>query len=75
MEALGKIRVKIQESVDPKHFVYTRGDTAHEVISKLKARFKPTDYAKKQELRNTWLNLHWLQMWETIYDECKDDAT
>ena len=37
MEAIGKIRVKIQESVDPKHFVYTRGDTAHEVLIKLKA--------------------------------------
>jgi hypothetical protein len=82
MESLGKIRVKIQESVDPKHFVYTRGDTAHEVLSKLNARFKPTDYAKKQELRNTWLSLQkstkvtetedWLQMWETIYDECKE---
>ena len=82
MEALGKIRVRIQELVDPKHFVYTRGDTAHEVLSKLKARFKLTDYAKKQELRTAWASLQkstkvidtegWLQLWETTYDECKE---
>jgi hypothetical protein len=81
LEALGKIRVRIQETVDPKHYVYTDGETAHEVLTQLKGRFKPTDYARKQELRATWMSLqkstkvteteNWLQLWESTYDECK----
>jgi hypothetical protein len=43
-EALGKLRVKIQETVNPKHFNYTRAESAYEVMVKLKGRFKPTDY-------------------------------
>jgi hypothetical protein len=57
VEALGKIRLRIQESVDRKNFVYTSGDSAYEVLNTLKARFKPADYVKTRELHATWLSL------------------
>jgi len=79
-EALAKIRTRIQDTVDPMHFVYTKAPSPYDVLVRLAKRFQLTDYAKKQELRTTWLGLQkstkvtdvdaWLQAWETTYDKC-----
>ena len=81
-EALAKIRTKIQESIDPDHFVYTMDqESTYDIMVKLKNRFKPTDLARKKDLKREWLALsktgkttdvdQWLQNWETKYDECR----
>lgn len=79
-EALARIRTKIQETLDPRHFVYARDESPYKVLVRLQERFRPTDYARKQELRTTWLSLQrtnkvtdleaWLQSWESCYDDC-----
>jgi hypothetical protein len=56
-EALAKIRTRIQDTVDPMHFVYTKAPSPYDVLVRLAKRFQLTDYAKKQELRTTWLGL------------------
>jgi hypothetical protein len=52
-EALAKIQTRIQDTVDPIHFVYTKAPSPYDVIVRLAKRFKLTDYARKQELRTT----------------------
>jgi hypothetical protein len=56
-EALAKIRTRIQDTVDLMHFVYTKAPSPYDVLVRLAKRFQLTDYAKKQELRKTWLGL------------------
>ena len=80
-EALADIRGKIQETIDPKHLVYTKNDFPHTTLVKLREKFKPSDHAKKLEIRSRWITLQntnktpvdtevWLQQWEICYDEC-----
>jgi hypothetical protein len=79
-EAIAKIRAKIQETVALRHHTYLRRPTCHEVMVRLRDRFKPTDYARTADLRNKWLGLcratkvtdmdYFLQEFETTYDEC-----
>ncbi|PVH75543.1 hypothetical protein DL98DRAFT_593049 [Cadophora sp. DSE1049] len=79
-EAIAKVRMEIQRTVAIRHFIYTRGETTHAVMVKLRDRFKQTDHARMMELHATWTSLtkstkvintdEWLQKWETTYDEC-----
>jgi hypothetical protein len=79
-EAIAKVRMEIQRTVAVRHFIYTRGETTHVVMVKLRDRFKQTDYAYMMEHHPIWTSLtkstkvintdDWLQKWETTYDEC-----
>lgn len=81
-QAMGQLRIKIQETVHSDNLVYTFNcQTVYQMLSKLKERFAPSDFASKQECALQWRKLcvppkrgqdldHWLQTIETKYDEC-----
>lgn len=79
-EALAKVLIEIIRTVSVKHTTYTKGETTHEVMVKLKNRFRQSDYARKMELQVNWDSLchttkvhdhdNWLDQWQTTYDEC-----
>src|SRR6266536_4996163 len=45
-EALAKVRIEIQRTVDQRHYTYTNAATTHAVMVKLRNRFKQTDHAR-----------------------------
>lgn len=79
IEALAKLRTRIQETLNPQFYFYAEADTPFEILVKLRDRFMPSDYSQAQEVRTTWISLQkenkvvdveaWLQSWQTCYDD------
>jgi hypothetical protein len=58
VEALADLRSQIQETVHADNLRYTFNcDTAYDMLSKLKARFAPSDREKQQEVIAQWKKL------------------
>ena len=51
-KALAKVQIKIQRTVDQRHYTYTNAATMHVVMVKLRNQFKQTDHAQMMELRS-----------------------
>ena len=79
-EALAQMESRIRESIAKSFLSYTRKcEDAHEMLTKLKDRFKPTNdtckdevIAKYQQLQRPPKNRDlstWLQRWDEVFDE------
>jgi hypothetical protein len=52
---MGRLRTRIQETVHADHLTYTFNcTTVYAMLTNLKSRFAPADYARKQELTIEW---------------------
>ncbi|POS84372.1 protein phosphatase 2A regulatory subunit PR55, partial [Erysiphe pulchra] len=82
--ALGRLRIKIQESVDVAYLPYTyKCETVHDMLVKLSDRFAPTDNIRRQEVLSDWNSSRfnevskedfddWIQKWEVKFHQMKE---
>ncbi|KAF5186325.1 Transposon ty1-gr2 gag-pol polyprotein, partial [Thalictrum thalictroides] len=78
-EALGDLRIKVQESIHVSIMTYTHGcDSVRQMLVNLANTFAPNDENYKQELEEKWANLQkrwtkgrnveeWVHEWEVVY--------
>ena len=85
-EALAKLRSKVQATVSKDNLTYTYNcDHVWHMLSNLKNRFAPTDWAREHKVVNDWIKVvrrptrgveveKWLQDLETAYDKAVELA-
>jgi hypothetical protein len=80
LEALAKLRAKIQSTIHRDNFIYTQDcETVWDMMSNLRRRFAPSDKAREQDVLTAWKKAikkpikgmeieKWVQDLETAYD-------
>ena len=80
-EALGDLRIKVQESIHVDIMTYTHGcNSVRQMLVNLANTFAPNDENYKQELEEKWANLQrrwtkgrnveeWIHEWEILYNK------
>lgn len=84
MQALRDLKLEVHRTVDVKHhnaYLNPKYDL-YTILTKLRDRFKPTDFAETKRLRDTWESLcrttrvmnhdAWVQQVRMCYDECME---